>query len=109
MANGWVPAEPMRSPLLAAVSVTRRRSALSCAPASVTSAQGAVQISSTDSISSGLISPASSCAGESSSSDSIAWASSSEPSSRIISSSSTPIVKLGGRKWWSIPAAAYSG
>ena len=74
IANGWVPAAPIASPLAAAVWITWRRSARSCSPASAVFAHGSVEISSTDSISSGLISPA----GAGSSIDSIALTSSSD-------------------------------
>src|SRR5437588_119322 len=97
MANGWVPAAPMASPLVAAVWITWRRSERSCSPASAVFPHGWVEISSTDSISSGLISPV--VAG--SSSDSIALTSSSDWPSRIISSSSIPIVYAGPVKRWS--------
>ena len=68
IANGCVPAEPMHSPRPEAVSRTWWRSARSWRPASAVFASGVVEISSTDSMSSGLISPS----GASSSSDSIA-------------------------------------
>ena len=57
MANGCVPAEPIASPLAFAVRQTRRRRARSWSPASRVFAHGFVEISSTDSMSSGLISP----------------------------------------------------
>ena len=74
------------------------RSARSCAPASAVFAHGSVEISSTDSISSGLISPG----GAGSSSVSIALTRSSDSASRIISSSSMPIVYAGPVKLCSI-------
>ena len=67
------------------------RSARSCSPAWAVFGHGSVETSSTDSISSGLISPD----GAGSSSDSIALTSSSDSASRIISSSSIPIVYAG--------------
>src|SRR5690242_3801384 len=77
--------------LVAAVWPTWRRSALSFSPASAVLRHGSVETSSTDSISSGLISPD----GADSSNVSIAFTSSSVSASRIISSSSTPIVYAG--------------
>ena len=65
-------------------------------------AHGSVEISSTDSISSGLISPV----GAASSIVSIALTSSSDSASRIISSSSIPIVYAGPWKWCSTAAKA---
>src|SRR5580704_13199824 len=82
--------------LRAAVSRTWARSARSCSPASAVFRHGSVETSSTDSISSGLISPT---AGAGSSMLSIALTSSSESASRIISSSSTPIVNGAPRAW----------
>ena len=68
MAKGCVPADPIARLRCAAVSRTWRRSERSWMPASTVLLHGRVAISSTDSMSSGLISPA----GASSSSDSIA-------------------------------------
>jgi hypothetical protein len=59
LANGCVPAEPIARPRAAAVSRTFLRSERSWSPASSTSPHGFVAISSTDSMSSGLISPSS--------------------------------------------------
>ena len=86
-----MPADPIAIPLAAAVAATWLRSARSCSPASVVFAHGSVETSSTDSISSGLISPD----GAGSSMLSIALTSSSDSASRIISSSSIPIVYAG--------------
>src|SRR5579859_2015022 len=88
MAKGWVPAAPIVRSFVAAVSSTWRRRERSCPAAWAVFEHGLVEISSTDSISSGLISPA----GAPSSIVSIALTSSSDPASRIISSSSIPIV-----------------
>src|SRR6202008_4758614 len=82
--------------LRAAVSRTWARSARSCSPASAVFRHGSVETSSTDSISSGLISPT---GGAGSSRLSIALPSSSESASRIISSSSIPIVYGASRTW----------
>src|SRR3954451_23530535 len=105
MANGCVPAEPIVSPRLAALSRTWRRNERSCSPASTVFRHGLVAISSTDSMSSGLISP---CVA-SSSRDSIALTSSRESRSTIMSSSSMPIVKAGPVKWCSMGRGAYPG
>ena len=88
IANGWVPAEPIARPRFAAVSRTCVRSARSWRPASAVSGAGSVAISSTDSISSGLIWPS----GASSRSDSTALTRLSVSPSTIMSSSSMPIV-----------------
>src|SRR5580700_12144937 len=85
--------------LRTAVSRTWARSARSCSPASAVFRHGSVETSSTDSISSGLISPT---AGAGSSMLSIALTSSSESASRIISSSSIPIVYGSPWNLWSI-------
>ena len=87
-ANGWVPAEPMASPRSSAESRTCRRRLVSCSAASASVAQGSVEISRTDSISSGLMSPF----GASWSMDSIALTRSKDWPSQIMSSSSMPIV-----------------
>ena len=92
----------MLSPRLEAVSRTLRRSAWIWSPASATVAQGFVAISRTDSMSSGLMSPSSRSAFAapwSSSSDSIALTSAKLFASTIMSSSSTPTVKLGPVKF----------
>ena len=80
--------ERYRQEMVEAVAATWRRRAVSWPPASSMLAHGSVEISSTDSISSGLISPA----GAGSSIASIALTSSSDSASRIISSSSIPSV-----------------
>src|SRR5262249_33120187 len=87
------------------ISITWVRRARSCSPACAVPGSGWVEISSTDSISSGLISPA----GGSASIDSIALTRSSDSASRIISSSSMPSVYFGPTKLWSMPAPAYPG
>src|SRR5438477_4597365 len=74
--------------------MTWLRRARSWAPASEALAQGSVETSSTDSINSGLISPAAAGSRKSS----IALTSSSISESRIISSSSMPSVNAGARK-----------
>ena len=107
IAKGWVPAAPIASPLSRAVSHTRARRSRSWRPASTVSRQGVVAISSTDSISSGLTSPVSSSLGEASSIASIMLVSSRVSASRIISSSSMPIVKLGPVNRCSMAAQAY--
>lgn len=91
-----MPAEPIARPCSEAVPITWARSARSWPPACAMLAQGSVAISSTDSISSGLISPA----GDSSSSVSMALTRSNDSASRIIISSSMPMVKAGPSKWW---------
>src|SRR3954468_4954220 len=91
MANGWVPAEPIRIPCSAAMSRTWRRSSASWMAASSRVGHGSVAISRTDSMSSGLIVPR----GASASSDSTALTRSSVSASTIMSSSSTPTVKSG--------------
>ena len=83
-----MPAEPIAIPFEIAVAHTCWRSARSCSPASGTVAHGSVETSSTDSISSGLISPR----GAGSSIASIALTRSKDWPSTIISSSSMPIV-----------------
>ena len=89
-ANGWVPEEPISLSRRPAASATERRSARSCSPAARVSGCGSVAISSTGSSSSGLTwSSSPPC---SSSTSSIALASASDSESRIISSSSIPIV-----------------
>ena len=92
MANGWVPAAPIASPLPSATSRSTRRSPRSCAPASAVLRHGWVAISSTDSINSGLTSPGSWSDGAASSSVSIELESSRVSASRIMSSSSMPSV-----------------
>src|SRR3954447_16460514 len=91
MAHGRVSAGPSRIPCSAAMSRTWRRRLASWMAASSRSLHGSVAISSTDSMSSGLIEPS----GASSRSDSIALTRSSVSGSTIISSSSTPRVKSG--------------
>jgi hypothetical protein len=88
MANGCVPAEPMVSPRRSAAVRAWARRARSCSPVCAASDAGFVAISSTDSCSSGLISPSS----WSSISDSIALTRSYVSPSTIMSSSSTPSV-----------------
>ncbi len=92
IANGWVPAAPVASPLPSATSRTTRRRPRSWLPASAVLRHGSVAISSTDSISSGLTSPVSSSGLTASSIDSTELESSSVSASRIMSSSSMPIV-----------------
>ena len=84
-----VPAEPIARPFEFAVSWTLRRSSRSWSPASRVFLHGVVEISSTDSMSSGLTSPS---PPYSSRSASIELDSASVRSSRIISSSSIPSV-----------------
>ena len=88
MAKGCVPAEPIARPRARAVAITWSRRPRNCTPASRVLRAGLVEISSTDSMSSGLISPS----GASSRSSSIALTRSSPSRSRIINSSSIPIV-----------------
>ncbi len=90
--KGCVPAAPIRRPRSLAAVATSRRSPASWRPASAVSSQGVVAISQTDSISSGLTSPADSDVERSWSSPSIELASSSVSASTIISSSSIPRV-----------------
>ena len=92
MANGSVPAAPMARPFSSATSRTSRRRPRSCSPASAVVRHGWVAISSTDSISSGLTSPVSSSGVADSSIVSIELESSRVSASRIMSSSSMPIV-----------------
>ena len=82
----------MQRPRRFAASLTVVRSDRSCSPAARVSGCGEVAISSTGSSSSGLTCSDSPC---SSSTASIAFASASVSESRIINSSSIPIVKLG--------------
>src|SRR4051795_5096074 len=103
IANGCVPAEPIRSPLPAAMSLTWRRRSISWRPQWSRSPQGSVAISRTDSMSSGLIDPS----GASSRSDSIALTRSRVSGSTIISSSSTPRVKSGPLNRCSMARAGY--
>src|SRR3954462_6476217 len=103
MANGCVPAEPIRSPLSSAIALTWRRRPMSWRPRAWRSRHGSVAISSTDSMSSGLIAPA----GAPSRSDSIALTRSSVSGSTIISSSSTPRVKSGPLNRCSMARAGY--
>src|SRR5919197_64193 len=107
IAKGCVPAEPIVYPREAAFSRTAARSPRSCSAASAVVRHGWVATSSTDSCSSGLISPPSTAG--SSSIASMALASSSVSASRIISSSSMPIVYLGPVNLWSTVRAAYPG
>ena len=82
--------EQLRALRRSAAALTARRSSRSCRPAALVSGCGVVAISSTGSSSSGLTwSSSPPC---SSSTSSIALASASDPDSRIISSSSIPIV-----------------
>ena len=89
----------MHSPRRPAASLTPRRSSRSWRPAAAVFGCGLVAISSTGSSSSGLTS---SVSPYSSSTASIAFASANVSESRIISSSSIPIVKLGPVNFGSI-------
>src|SRR4051794_24972374 len=103
IANGCVPAEPIRSPLPAAMSLTWRRRLMSWRAQCSRLRHGSVAISRTDSISSGLIEPS----GASSRSDSIALTRSRVSGSTIMSSSSTPRVKSGPLNRCSMARAGY--
>src|SRR3954452_19460575 len=103
IANGCVPAEPIRSPLPAAMSLTWRRRLMSWRAQCSRLRHGSVAISRTDSISSGLIEPS----GASSRSDSIALTRSRVSGSTIMSSSSTPRVKSGPLNRCSMARAEY--
>src|SRR4051812_35637934 len=104
IANGCVPADPIRRPRRPAASATPRRSARRSWPAARAFGCGVVAISRTDSSSSGLtLSPSP----YSSSTVSIALVSDNDSESRIISSSSIPIVKLGPVNFGSIGRVEY--
>src|SRR4051794_3593237 len=94
----------MHSPRRSAAAITARRSERSSSPASRVFGCGAVLISSTGSRSSGLTDSPSP---NSSRMASIAFASASDSESRIISSSSIPIVKLGPVNFGSIGRVEY--
>src|SRR3954469_15240566 len=103
IANGCVPAEPIRSPLAAAMSLTWRRRLISWRAQCSRLRHGSVAISRTDSMSSGLIAPS----GAPSRSDSIALTRSRVSGSTIMSSSSTPRVKSGPLNRCSMARAGY--
>src|SRR5215207_5347197 len=107
IANGCVPADAIVRLRRAAFSRTSERRLRSWAPASCVFLHGSVAISRTDSMSSGLISPSPGCS--SSSSASMAFVSSSDSASRIMSSSSIPMVKLGPVNLCSMTAPPYPG
>src|SRR5215208_3524269 len=104
IANGCVPAEPMHRLRRAAASATSLRNCRSSRPAERVSGCGSVAISRTDSSSSSLTCSPSPY---SSRTASIALARANVSESRIMSSSSMPIVKLGLANFGSIGRVEY--